>query len=79
MTSVPPLARVQRLGLHVKAGPGILLSLAVQGGQGQREEDAGQVEDHAPRINCMYPSTFQPNKKIDSQPNDLVLVNLPSD
>ena len=55
MTSLPPFARVQRLGLHVQAGPGVLLSLAVQGGQGQREEDAGQVEDDAPRINCMYP------------------------
>ena len=48
MTPVPPLARVQRLGLHVQPGPGVLLSLAVEGGQRQGEDDAGQVEDDAP-------------------------------
>ena len=44
---VPPLVRLlERLGLHQGAGVG--LHLAVEGDQGQGEEDAGDVKQETP-------------------------------
>ena len=49
VTSLQPhLAAVEGLGLHVQAGAGVLLCLAVQRGQGEREQEAGQVQHAAP-------------------------------